>query len=134
MQGDYVLGRKLLEECYRGVLGYFIEYSKENSAKQDCSDPPADEKSAPEAPRASLPFQFTGHWSDGLIEYIRNPSHPAVYYHDNDVVIVNDKFPKAQQHLLIVPKNEMKGYKSLDKASVPLLRAMIKHAERVAKE
>ena len=47
-------------------------------------------------------------WKRALLPYIKDPeSFPIdeVVFHDDNVVIVSDKFPKSEMHLLIIPKD-----------------------------
>lgn len=41
-----------------------------------------------------------------LQKYIDNPSDPLVLFHDNDVVIITDAFPKSLRHYLILPRQK----------------------------
>lgn len=75
-----------------------------------------------------------GSWRDGLMEYVRNPSNPTVFYHDNDVVIVKDKFPKAQAHYLVIPTAEIRKFSDLNHSHVPLIKTMIQNGEKVTKK
>lgn len=41
---------------------------------------------------------------NALQTYINDPSHPAVLYFDDEVVIIRDAFPKAMRHYLVIPR------------------------------
>lgn len=40
-----------------------------------------------------------------LQKYIDNPSHASVLFYDDDVVIINDAYPKSVRHYLILPRD-----------------------------
>eukprot|EP00047_Mylnosiga_fluctuans_P014051 m.34967 g.34967 ORF g.34967 m.34967 type:complete len:455 (-) comp5286_c0_seq1:1278-2642(-) len=67
-----------------------------------------------------------GHWSDALYEFCRAPErYPTeVLYSDNDVVVINDKFPKARVHLLIMPRRKIDNLSNLLPTDLPLLEQM----------
>ncbi|GIY98065.1 aprataxin [Caerostris extrusa] len=46
--------------------------------------------------------QKTGHWSQGLKASMEDPN--LIVDSDDLVVIIKDKYPKAQHHYLILPK------------------------------
>lgn len=72
-----------------------------------------------------------GGWASALNEYIDNPSNPLVVYHDDDVVIIQDKFPKAEVHLLILPKLKIRNFAELNISHLPLLNIMKGHSKRM---
>ena len=85
-------------------------------------------------PKPSAPVTSGGgSWRDGLMEYVRNPSDPAVFYHDNDVVIVEDKFPKSEVHYLVIPSIEIRKFSDLNNSHVNLIKTMITHAKKLTK-
>ena len=75
-----------------------------------------------------------GSWRDALLNYIQNPADPAVYYHDSEVIVVEDKFPKAQMHYLVLPTAIIRKFSELNESHVPLIETMFAHAKRIAKE
>lgn len=42
-----------------------------------------------------------------LQTYIDNPNNKAVLFHDEDVVIIRDAFPKAMRHYLVIPRSDL---------------------------
>ena len=87
----------------------------------------------PNSSKPSVNIGNKSHWKNALITYLENLNDPAVVYHDEDVVIVKDKFPKAQRHFLVLPK-EVTGYETLSTDSIPLIKLMYSHAKRIAEE
>lgn len=50
---------------------------------------------------------------DGLGEYVANPTafpRNVVIYHNDDVVVINDLYPKATVHLLLLPRSADKTH------------------------
>lgn len=68
-----------------------------------------------------------GHWALGLIDSMKDPE--LIVQDDDKVVVIKDKFPKAEFHFLILPKAEISGILSLRKEHEELL----KHMEDVGK-
>lgn len=51
--------------------------------------------------------QKKGHndWADGLLKFLDKPTDPAVVYLDDDCIAIRDKYPKAQVHYLVMPRD-----------------------------
>ncbi|RUP43789.1 hypothetical protein BC936DRAFT_136731 [Jimgerdemannia flammicorona] len=67
-------------------------------------------------------------WIDMLMPYCEHPeqftSDQMVWY-DEAMVVVRDKFPKAQAHFLVMPRRPIDGLTSLTQKDVPTLEALI---------
>src|SRR5690606_36427230 len=48
----------------------------------------------------------------------------VVRHFDDDIVVIYDKFPKAQLHLLIMPRKSIPNYAALSREDLPLLSRM----------
>lgn len=67
-----------------------------------------------------------GHWSMGLLNSLNNPE---VYVQaDSLVTVIEDKYPKAEIHYLVLPKENISSLKAVTKEHLPLL----KHMDNVA--
>ncbi|KAI8055628.1 HIT-like domain-containing protein [Syncephalis plumigaleata] len=74
-------------------------------------------------------------WRDALAPFCREPqSFPEqVCWWDDDIVVIKDKYPKAQHHWLIMPRREEIGrVTDLSKVHVPLLRQMMERGRITA--
>lgn len=47
---------------------------------------------------------------DGLGEYLSNPEHALVLYANDFAVVINDLYPKAFMHALLIPRSEEKRF------------------------
>ena len=66
----------------------------------------------------------THHWSNGLLQSMNDPD--MVWYKNDSICIIKDKYPKARFHFLILPKNEnLSNLESLNKTHIKLVRLMI---------
>ncbi|KDO28420.1 hypothetical protein SPRG_06657 [Saprolegnia parasitica CBS 223.65] len=65
-------------------------------------------------------------WKDALLVYVAAPAeHADVVFYDETVVVVKDKYPKAQLHLLVLPRQPMAfGVEGLTRAHMGLLQHM----------
>ncbi|XP_013396967.1 aprataxin [Lingula anatina] len=69
-------------------------------------------------------------WALGLKSSMEDP---ALRVEDDDkVVIIKDKYPKARQHYLILPKEDICNLKSLNAEHIPLLKHMQKKGQELA--
>ncbi|MCH9610346.1 MAG: Purine nucleoside phosphoramidase [Chlamydiales bacterium] len=55
-------------------------------------------------------------------------------YEDEKIIAIKDKYPKAPVHILIIPKKVIVDIQSLQEEDFPLLGAVVKVAQRLAKE
>jgi aprataxin len=68
-----------------------------------------------------------GVWNNVLLPYCQKPetfSKSEVYYYDNEFVIINDKYPKAKKHLLVMPRRYIDNIGELKKQEIELLKAL----------
>lgn len=52
----------------------------------------------------------------------------------NDLIAIKDKYPQAEYHFLIIPKQHIENIKDVDKANCYLAKHMFQLANKVAKE
>ena len=92
-------------------------------------------KTTPVAKPVAAPIA-TGAWSSALIDYIQHPERHAedIHYQDSQLIAIRDKYPKAQHHLLVMPKENLRNFSQLTKDHVPLLLEMKKRGETIVKE
>lgn len=70
-----------------------------------------------------------------LFEKIIDGELPAKkVYEDERIIAIEDKFPKAPVHLLIIPKKVIKDLQSMEESDFPLLGEVVKVAQKLAKE
>ena len=81
------------------------------------------------APPAKRP---TGHWSQGLLLSISDPS--MVVKSDDRVVMIRDKYPKARHHYLVLPQANISSLKALRACHAPLLTHMLQVARDFVSE
>jgi len=69
-----------------------------------------------------------GYFTDALLDYVKNPQTYAneIIFQDKSLMIIKDKYPKAQHHFLIIPKIIIKNYSEIDQSHLPLIRNMRK--------
>ncbi|GBM56686.1 Aprataxin [Araneus ventricosus] len=70
-----------------------------------------------------------GHWSQGLKASMEDPE--LIVDSDDLVVIIKDKYPKAQHHYLILPKRSIPSLRALNKSDLSLLKHMHEKAEEL---
>lgn len=64
-------------------------------------------------------------WADGLLKLLEDPSDPAVVYVDEEVIAVQDKYPKAKHHYLVMPRDtRYRSIRDLAVSDLPLLKRM----------
>lgn len=69
-----------------------------------------------------------GHWSMGLLNSLDDPE--LFIQADDLVTVIKDKYPKAEKHFLVVPKENVSSLKAVSKKHLSLL----KHMDDVANE
>lgn len=55
-------------------------------------------------------------------------------YEDEEIIAIEDKFPKAPIHLLIIPKKVIYDVQSMEEGDFPLLGKMVKVAQKLARD
>jgi len=73
--------------------------------------------------------KFAG--KDILKAYAKDPPSDRLYIAESDHVVIYDGFPKAQLHLLVLPKMDIKTLTMLKKENASLLRTMLKTAKEI---
>jgi len=81
-------------------------------------------KKSGELPKEKTKEEKEGVWKDALLAYINNPDKykEEIYYQNDKVIVIKDKYPKATVHFLVIPKRIIPNYSRLDLASLSLLR------------
>lgn len=73
-----------------------------------------------------------GHWSEGLLNAMKDPE--KVVLSDDKVCVIKDGFPKAEVHYLVMPKDDIKSLKHVDKSHLELLKHMHSTAEKLTSD
>lgn len=76
--------------------------------------------------------QKINHWSFGLVDTIKDPANHV--QSDDSVITIMDKFPKAEFHYLVLPKENVKSLKEVTTEHIPLIEHMQDVAEKLTKE
>ncbi|XP_050518723.1 aprataxin [Diabrotica virgifera virgifera] len=71
-------------------------------------------------------------WQQGLVKRMNDPD--AVVTSDDLVTVINDLFPKAEVHWLVLPKENISSLTGLKKDHIDLLRHMKRAAQTAIKE
>jgi len=89
-----------------------------------------------EAATVPSPISATGHWSTGLLQYMKDPSKhgDVVVTFTDQLVVIKDKFPKAKLHLLVLPRQPLQNLSSLTKEHISLLESMERVASTLAQQ
>lgn len=70
-----------------------------------------------------------------LFEKIIARELPAdIIYEDDELIAIQDKFPKAPVHLLIIPKKVIPDIQSMEKSDYPLLGKIVEVAQKLASQ
>ncbi|XP_072452794.1 aprataxin isoform X2 [Notamacropus eugenii] len=73
-----------------------------------------------------------GHWSQGLKISMQDPKMQV--YKDDQVVVINDKYPKARYHWLVLPWISLSTLKNLNQQHEELLKHMHAIGEKMIEE
>lgn len=74
------------------------------------------------------PSKFHSDFRNLFLDKIKNlkKDEPDVFYEDDKVVVIYDRFPKAMYHLLILPRDTSLLYlSSLSREHIPLIQHMM---------
>ncbi|XP_030050198.1 aprataxin isoform X3 [Microcaecilia unicolor] len=74
----------------------------------------------------------TRHWSQGLKTSMQDPALQV--YQDERVVVIKDKYPKAQFHWLVLPWEAVSSLKAIKKEHLELLQHMHKIGEKMIQD
>ena len=65
---------------------------------------------------------------------IKRTIDSKILFEDEDLIVINDIFPKAPLHFLVIPKKHVESVNHLEDADVLLAGKLLLAAKRVAKE
>ncbi|XP_012267984.2 aprataxin [Athalia rosae] len=71
---------------------------------------------------SSEPPAKKGHWALGLVDSMKDPE--LLVEDDDKVVVIKDKFPKAEFHYLVLPKEDIPSILTVRKEHEDLLKHM----------
>ncbi|XP_072401512.1 aprataxin [Diabrotica undecimpunctata] len=71
-------------------------------------------------------------WQQGLVRTMKNPK--AVVTSDDLVTVINDLYPKAEVHFLVLPKENISSLTALNQDHIDLLRHIERAGQTVIKE
>ncbi|XP_003387210.3 PREDICTED: aprataxin-like [Amphimedon queenslandica] len=103
--------------------------AKRYFSSSDEEDLATDSKHAPL--KSKTKRKPTGHWSQGLLKSMENPD--TVVKSDEKCVMINDMYPKARHHYLILPRENISGISSLGKQNLELLHHLLKFGQDYVK-
>ena len=70
-----------------------------------------------------------------IFQQIINKEAPAKFlYEDSDYIIINNKYPKAPIHYLVIPKKSIQSIKTLEDHDRDIVGGMFTLASKFAKE
>lgn len=70
-----------------------------------------------------------------LFEKIIDRELPAkILFEDDQLIVIEDKYPKAPVHLLLIPKKKIPDVQTMQEEDFPILGALISRAQEMAKE
>lgn len=72
------------------------------------------------------------HWSLGLLSSLNDPE--LFIQADDLVTVIKDKYPKAEYHYLIIPKEDVSSLKAVSKKHLQLLQHMDEIANKLCEE
>ena len=73
--------------------------------------------------------QQSGHWSQGLKQALKDPKN--IVYESKNCSVINDKYPKAKKHFLVIAKCDLSSMTVLNQNHVSLLEEMVKIGEEL---
>ncbi|XP_074063493.1 aprataxin isoform X3 [Macrotis lagotis] len=112
---------QFVKENERHILG------RERKRKKPCDNNQSEKDEDNKAKKA--PF---GYWSQGLKLAMHDPKMQV--YKDDQVVVINDKYPKARYHWLVLPWISLSNLKSLNQEHEELLKHMHAIGEKMREE
>jgi len=74
----------------------------------------------------------SGHWSQGLLASMNDPKMKVL--ETENLVIIRDKYPKAEHHFLVLPKEKLTSLKVLSEKHVDLLEEMDREGRDICKK
>ncbi|XWS43868.1 hypothetical protein CRYUN_Cryun16bG0141300 [Craigia yunnanensis] len=117
LDDDYIKGCKILRDAYLSLFEGFLSIAKTRSSRNILSEP-------------SVPM--TKSWAPWVQSLYKIAMQPEKYKDEvleasDDVVVLNDKYPKAKRHLLVLARFE--GLDSLADARKEHLRLLLTMSE-----
>ncbi|RIB22316.1 HIT-like domain-containing protein [Gigaspora rosea] len=73
-------------------------------------------------------------WLNVLLPYCEQPeifSNKVVYYYDDGIVIIWDKYPKAKIHLLVMPRQKIDSIEDLRKQDLNLIEILKRKGQQI---
>ena len=127
--GDRV---ELLKGEYEYVLAQNDSDEGQDNGKRSGFKPEG-QISPPPASKAVPIIPHTNHWSQGLLAAMSDPD--LQLFEDERIVIINDRYPKARHHFLVLPREKIVDLASVTSSHIPLLEYMLDKAiDRVDNE
>ena len=71
---------------------------------------------------------------DVFCEILHNEKPEDILFETENVVVIQDKFPKAEQHYLIIPKKHIQSIVHSEEGDMDILGEMLLVAKNFAKE
>lgn len=71
----------------------------------------------------------SGHWSQGLLASMNDPKMKVL--ETENLVIIKDKYPKAEHHFLVLPREKLTSLKVLNDEHVDLLEEMDREGRNI---
>ncbi|KAI8847034.1 HIT-like domain-containing protein [Chytridium lagenaria] len=135
---------KALGDCYQAVFQAFAETVGLNAGEGGGDAKPKNafdklmnsrKAAAAAANEYAAPKRSNYSWDNGLMKYVDAPEkHPnIVQQFDDDFVTINDVYPKAAKHFLIMPRVKIESIFELRKEHLDLLAKMKSRADDIAK-
>ncbi|XP_071447380.1 aprataxin [Hetaerina americana] len=81
---------------------------------------------------ASAKKKPNGHWSKGLLSSMADPD--LIVEEDDLMTVIKDKYPKAEIHYLILPKEDISDLGKLQKKHLALLEKMYACGNRIVEQ
>ena len=123
-------------ELLEGEYAYVLAMDDSESEGKQNSDKRGSKRSEQMSPPTSKPapiIPHTNHWSQGLMAAMSDPD--LQLFEDDRIVIINDRYPKARYHFLVLPREKIVDLTSVTSSHIPLLEHMLDKAkDRVDKE
>ena len=116
-------------ELLEGEHAYVLAMDDSESEEKQRSDKGVFRRMELVSPPTSNPapiIPHTNHWSQGLLAAMSDPS--LQLFEDDRIVIINDRYPKARHHFLVLPREKIVDLASVTSSHIPLLEHMLEKA------
>lgn len=101
-------------------------------AKRYASDEASDEEKGRKSSKPPLIKPSLGHWSQGLLKSMQDPD--LILDSDDKCIIIQDGYPKAQHHFLVLSRDDISNLLMLRVSHVVLLQHMLQFAQSYTKK